>query len=373
MLKTAQELYEEEDSKLAPYAIKNKGSSERFFKESEHPFRLPFQRDRDRILHSRAFKRLQYKTQVFVNSIGDHFRTRLTHTLEVAGVSRSISTALGLNTHLSEVVALAHDLGHSPFGHAGQDILSDLMQSYGGFEHNKQSLRIVQKIENRYPDFPGLNLCKVCLLGLMKHGGEYGTTELKNLRKNIGPSLESLIVDFADEIAYNNHDIDDGLENGFLVQEDLSDVKIWQETYKEVQSNYKNAPQKLLNRKTVRTMIDRMTLDLLETTNEFLEQIDFGKQHDFHSTVSYSKEMKDKVLELKKFLHNRLYNHPRVLEMSERGKKIIEELFKHFLQNIHKIPESYKSRIEEDGKHRVIVDYIAGMTDRYAEQIYNRF
>ena len=273
MLKNIQTLYNEEDSKLAPYAIKNKGSGERVFPEVDHLYRLPFQRDRDRILHSRAFKRLQYKTQVFVNSEGDHFRTRLTHTLEVAGVSRSIATALGLNTYLSEVIALAHDLGHSPFGHAGQDILSELMKNYGGFEHNKQSLRIVQKIENRYPDFYGLNLCKLSLLGLMKHGGAYETSDLKTIRKETGPTLESLIVDFADEIAYNSHDVDDGIENNYLNLEELAGVKIWSETFREIRSVYKNAPLKLVIRKTVRTMIDSMTIDLLSTTNQNIENL----------------------------------------------------------------------------------------------------
>jgi dGTPase len=374
MLKTLAELYSEEDSKLALYAVKNSGSGLRVFQEEEHPYRLPFNRDRDRIYHSRAFKRLEYKTQVFINSEVGHFRTRLTHTLEVAGVSRSVAAALGLNDHLAECIALAHDLGHAPFGHAGQDILQDLMRAHGGFEHNKQSLRIVQKLENRYPDFSGLNLCLETLRGIMKHGGDYEDSDLKDLRFQKGPSLESLITDHSDEIAYNSHDIEDGLEKGYINAEGLLEVEIWKENFLLVREKYPSVHPELILRKTVHAILNNMATDLIVNTNNNLEEYRITDETSLQKSwenrkdiVSYSQSMYKKVMQLKSYLYENLYSHPLVLSMSQKGQSIIEKLFFYFTKNPEKIAESYRKRIPEEGVYRCVADYISGMTDRYAE------
>jgi dGTPase len=272
MIKNIEELYKEEDAKIQPYGVKHRASRERVYEEKEHELRLPLHRDRDRIYHSRFFKRLQYKTQVFTNSEGDNFRTRLTHTLEVSGIARSVATNLGLNSHLAECIALAHDLGHAPFGHAGQDILSELMQGNGGFEHNKQSLRIVQILEKRYPEFPGINLCKVTLSGIMKHGGDYAKSELNELRLTEGPSLESLLTDLSDEIAYTCHDIEDGLEMEYISVESLMQVSLWKEMYTIMKNKYKEASMDLLTRSTIRGILNLLVTDLTTTTEMNLQK-----------------------------------------------------------------------------------------------------
>jgi dGTP triphosphohydrolase len=257
-------LYAEEDSKLSEFAVKNSETEERFFPEPPHPYRLPLHRDRDRIFHSRAFKRLEYKTQVFINSEGDNFRTRLTHTLEVAGISRTVSTALGLNSNLAEVISLAHDLGHTPFGHAGQDILSDLMKESGGFEHNKQSLRIVRSLETRYPEFPGLNLCRMTLIGLLKHGSDYEKTDLYIMRQEQGPSLEALVSDISDEIAYTHHDIEDGLERNLISAENLKQCELWQKHYLESYELFSHLHDDLIIRKALRSMMNEVVTDFFD-------------------------------------------------------------------------------------------------------------
>ena len=347
MIKNIEELYKEEDAKIQPYGVKHRASRERVYEEKEHELRLPLHRDRDRIYHSRFFKRLQYKTQVFTNSEGDNFRTRLTHTLEVSGIARSVATNLGLNSHLAECIALAHDLGHAPFGHAGQDILSELMQGNGGFEHNKQSLRIVQILEKRYPEFPGINLCKVTLSGIMKHGGDYAKSELNELRLTEGPSLESLLTDLSDEIAYTCHDIED---------------------------KYKEASMDLLTRSTIRGILNLLVTDLTTTIEMNLQKNKIQTSADLKKIwsegiriVGYSEEVFHQVRVLKKYLLDDLYHHERVVQMSTRGQDIIEKLFAYFLNHLEEIPEAYRKRMEEDGKYRAVCDYISGMTDRYAE------
>lgn len=378
MIKFLSNLYEEEDNKLAPYAIKNSESAERTYPEEEHPYRLPFHRDRDRIYHSRSFKRLEYKTQVFINSEGDHFRTRLTHTLEVAGVSRTVATALGLNPHLSECIALAHDIGHPPFGHAGQDILHELMKNYGGFEHNKQSLRVVQKLENRYPEFHGLNLTMHTLRGIMKHGGDYEKSDLNSIRLEHGPSLEALITDYSDEIAYTNHDIEDGLEKKYITISGLMNVRIWKDNYIPISEQYNSMGQDLVIRKTIRAILNHMVTDLIYTTNSNLEKHRIKDRETlFHAwkerkeIVYHSSEIYPRIKELKKYLYENLYNHEKVLAMSMKGQQIIEKLFFHFCKNPMSVPDSYNKRISEEGVERVVADYISGMTDRYAELKYN--
>lgn len=367
-------LYTEEDSKLSDFAVKNIETEERFYPEPPHLYRLPLHRDRDRIFHSRAFKRLEYKTQVFINSEGDNFRTRLTHTLEVAGISRTVSTALGLNTHLAEVISLAHDLGHTPFGHAGQEILSELMKEDGGFEHNKQSLRIVRSLENRYPEFPGLNLCRMTLIGLLKHGTEYEKTDLYILRQEQGPSLEALVADFSDEIAYTHHDIEDGLERNLISAEDLKSCDLWRKHYDESVDLYSHLHQDIIIRRALRSMMNEVVTDLIETTERTLFHLNIMNRKNLGDAwkrgerpVGYSSEILPHILKLKTYLRENLYQHETVINKSQYGQNIIEFLFHYLLKNSHLIPENYKKRAEQEGYPRAISDYISGMTDRYAE------
>ncbi|MGE8722500.1 deoxyguanosinetriphosphate triphosphohydrolase [Leptospira terpstrae] len=372
MKKGRNELLAEEEKILAPYAVGSKKPGEREYPEPEHPYRLPFQRDRDRIIHSHAFKRLEYKTQVFVYSEGDHFRNRLTHTLEVAGISKTISKVLGLNEDLSETIALAHDLGHSPFGHAGQEALSELMRGKGGFEHNKQSLRVVRKLERRYPEFPGLNLCGETLLGIMKHGGDYETSELLDVRRDMGPSLEAMVVDSSDEITYSAHDLEDGLESGLLKLFDVKELKIW----KRIEDSLpKNIPsdKDFTSRSAGRVLLNLMVSDLIDSIENRLQQYSIHSREDVSKAflsqkklVQFTEEFYLEFKELKSFLFGKLYRHPEVSRMSERGKETIFLLFKHFESHPESIPESYRNREEEEGRMRIICDYIAGMTDRYA-------
>lgn len=378
MIKTIDELYKEEDSKIFHYGVKHSESKERVYNEKGHAFRLPLQRDRDRIYHSRFFKRLQYKTQVFTNSEGDNFRTRLTHTLEVSGIARSIATNLGLNSLLAECIALAHDMGHAPFGHAGQEILSELMKGKGGFEHNKQSLRIVQILEKRYPEFPGINLCKVTLSGIMKHGGDYAKSELNELRLTQGPNLESLITDISDEIAYSCHDIEDGLEMEFISVDSLMQVRLWKDIYTMMKEKYKEANSDILARSTIRGILNLLVTDITITTEENLKKNNIQTSEDLKRVwekgiriASYSDEVFTQIRELKSFLFQELYHHERVIQMSTRGQYIIEQLFNYFLENTREIPEAYRIRMEDDGEYRAVCDYISGMTDRYAELQYN--
>ncbi|MCH1910970.1 deoxyguanosinetriphosphate triphosphohydrolase [Leptospira noguchii] len=371
------DLLQKETETLAPYAISNANNGGRIYEEEEHSYRLPFQRDRDRILHSSAFKRLQYKTQVFIFSVGENYRNRMTHTLEVAGLSRTIASALGLNSLLSESIALAHDLGHTPFGHAGQEILSGLMKDYGGFEHNKQSLRIVTSIEKKYPNFPGLNLCRETLKGLMKHGTDYDSSVILLERKENGPSLEGMIADLSDEIAYTNHDIEDGWEMGYLHLGDLLENPFWKEVYEECKDQYKEVGEKILIRTSIRTLTNFLVSDLIQSISSALEKNQIQSNEDLSflwkqdiRIASFSNQVDLKFRELKSFLYEKLYRHEDLIRMSDYGKKIIESLFHYFLKHPEKIPETYKERIEDESLHRVISDYVAGMTDRYAEKIY---
>ena len=367
-------LYNEEDSKLSDYAVKNSETEERFYPEPPHYYRLPLHRDRDRIFHSRAFKRLEYKTQVFINSEGDNFRTRLTHTLEVAGISRTISTALGLNSNLSEVISLAHDLGHTPFGHMGQDILSELMKDYGGFEHNKQSLRIVRSLENRYPEFPGLNLCRATLVGLLKHGADYEKSELLIMRQDSGPSVEAIICDFSDEIAYTHHDIEDGFERKLISPESLKSCKLWNKHYQEALEVFGHLHEDLIIRKALRSMMNEVITDLIENTEKNLFRMNIMNRKNFSESfkagerpINYSDEIFNGVIQLKTYLRENLYLHEEVLSKSKWGQKIIEFLFNYLLKNPSLIPENFRKRSQQEGIHRSISDYISGMTDRYAE------
>jgi dGTPase len=376
MIKKIQDIIQEENARLAPYAVVHTIPGDRIFSEKDHEFRLPLQRDKDRIIHCQAFRRLEYKTQVFIAAIGDNYRNRLTHTLEVSGITRSVALSLGLNTYLAESIALAHDLGHAPFGHAGQDILQDLMNGKGGFEHNKQSLRIVEYLENRYASFPGLNLCLETLMGIMKHGGDYQNSPHLQTRKESGPSLESMITDVCDGIAYNNHDVEDGYDSNLLTLDDLLDVPIFKSNFTIVKELFPKSDKKLLVRETIRSMLNSMTIDLITEINNRLTKENVNSREDITNSfqkgirlVGFSPSMESSVLELKDFLKTKLYQHPMVLDLSNFGKEIIEVLFEYFSKNTNELPKSYKSRIDQDGKFRVVCDYIAGMTDRYAEEI----
>lgn len=361
---------------LAPYAIANEQSRGRRFPEPEHPYRGPFQRDRDRIVHSRAFRRLEYKTQVFVNHEGDHYRTRLTHSLEVAQIARTVSAALELNTDLSETLALSHDMGHPPFGHSGQDVLDALMKDFGGFEHNLQTLRIVEKLEEKYLDFPGLNLTFEAREGIVKHSTVYKgmPDQPENLKEYVldeFPPLEAQIIDLCDEIAYNNHDLDDGLESKLLDLNELQErVTIFREIYQKVRIEYPNAQLKLVVNATIIHLINTLVTDLIENVRVTLKKESIGSLEEIRKAprmlVSFSDGVAEMNRELKSYLLTRMYNHYRVHRMKSKAKRMLEALFRVYQDDPKLMPPRYAARIKVEGKERIICDYIAGMTDRYA-------
>jgi dGTPase len=361
---------------LAPYAVKSGHTGGRLYPEDEHPFRLAFQRDRDRVVHSTAFRRLEYKTQVFVNHEGDHYRTRLTHTLEVAQIARTIARSLRLNEDLTEAIALAHDLGHPPFGHAGEGAMNHLMQPYGGFEHNQQSLRIVEVLEVRYPDFPGLNLTWETRDGLKKHQPRFRPDADPRQAIPVGPSLESQVADYADEIAYNNHDIDDGLTSHMIQLEDLAQVPLWNEHYRDVAQRFPHAPREVQWRQTVRAIINSLVIDLCSETLAGLQaaQIE-GVERVRQSAkrlVTFSPTLEKRNHELKLFLLENLYRHYRVVRMSEKAGRIVQALFQAYMEAPKQLPPGFHRRIATEGQPRVVCDYIAGMTDRFALDEYQK-
>jgi dGTPase len=357
---------------LAPYAARPEDSRGRKHRELPPRSRSEYQRDRDRIVHSTAFRRLEYKTQVFVNHEGDLFRTRLTHSLEVAQIARSLARNLDLNEDLTEAVALAHDLGHTPFGHTGQDALNACMKPYGGFEHNLQSLRVVDVLEQRYATFDGLNLTFEAREGVLKHCspknarllGDVGERFLKKRR----PSLEAQIANLADEIAYNNHDVDDGVRSGLLDLEQLSQVKIVARHMKAVRKQYPRIEPQRLRHEMVRRMIDTLVTDLLRASAESIRLHAPGDIEDVRrapALIGFSPRIRDESLELKRFLHQNLYRHYRVVRMSAKAARIVRELFEAFLADPRLLPPDFQAQASNDAP-RAIADYIAGMTDRYA-------
>jgi dGTPase len=365
-----EDLERREQEILAPYAVKSAYAGGRAYPEEEHPFRLAFQRDRDRIVHSTAFRRLEYKTQVFVNHEGDHFRTRLTHTLEVAQIARTIARSLRLNEDLTEAIALAHDLGHPPFGHAGERAMNEMMQPYGGFEHNQQSLRIVEVLEERYPEFPGLNLTWETRDGLKKHQPRVSPPDANGLTAAVGPSLEAQITDYADEIAYNNHDIDDGLTSQMIELESLREVPLWEEHFREIQQRFRQVPRKIQWRQTIRTIINSLVLDLCEETLRRLAASPIAHAEDVRHApqlaVGFGQAMARQNAELKRFLLEHLYRHYRVIRMAEKARRIIQDLFTVYADSPRQMPPGFSVRIPTEGMPRVVCDYIAGMTDRFA-------
>ena len=357
---------------LAPYAANPELSIGRHHAEPASSTRNAFQRDRDRIIHSTAFRRLEYKTQVFVNHEGDLFRTRLTHSLEVAQMARGIARTLNLHEDLTEAIALAHDLGHTPFGHAGQDALNDCMRDYGGFEHNLQSLRVVDQLEQRYAEFDGLNLTFEVREGILKHcsirnAKQLGDVGVRFIEKT-SPSLEAQLTNYADEIAYNNHDIDDGLRSGLITIEQLSTVELFAQNLAQVKAKYPTLEQKRLVHETIRRMINTLVVDLCTQSAKNIAQHQPSSIDDIRKLpqlVSFSEDVAKQNLKLKQFLRKNLYQHYKVNRMSAKAVRIVRELFACFYENTGLLPSEFQVYAEVD-KARAVADYIAGMTDRFA-------
>ncbi|MES2578930.1 MAG: deoxyguanosinetriphosphate triphosphohydrolase [Pseudomonadota bacterium] len=363
---------------LASYAANPELSTGRRFEEPPSPLRNAFQRDRDRIIHSTAFRRLEYKTQVFVNHEGDLFRTRLTHSLEVAQIARGIARTLNLHEDLTEAIALAHDLGHTPFGHAGQDALNDCMRDYGGFEHNLQSLRVVDKLEQRYAEFDGLNLTFELREGILKHCSIKNAKQLGDVGQRFidktNPSLEAQLTNFADEIAYNNHDIDDGLRSGLITVEQLQQVELFNSQLEIVKTKYPKLEQRRLIHETVRRMINILVVDLCHTSAQNIAKHAPQTIQDIRQApylISFSPDMTKKNHSLKQFLRKNLYHHYKVNRMSAKAMRIIRELFEVFFNDFTLMPPEHQMHAQLDNA-RAVADYIAGMTDRFAIREHRR-
>ncbi|MES2501880.1 MAG: deoxyguanosinetriphosphate triphosphohydrolase [Pseudomonadota bacterium] len=363
---------------LAVYAANPEATLGRRFEEPASPLRNAFQRDRDRIIHSTAFRRLEYKTQVFVNHEGDLFRTRLTHSLEVAQIARGIARTLNLHEDLTEAIALAHDLGHTPFGHAGQDALNDCMRDYGGFEHNLQSLRVVDQLEQRYAEFDGLNLTFELREGILKHCSLKNAKQLGDVGQRFidktNPSLEAQLTNFADEIAYNNHDIDDGLRSGLITIEQLQEVALFNSQLEIVKAKHPKLEQRRLIHETVRRMINILVVDLCETSAQNIKQVAPQSIQDIRNApylIAFSSDISQQNLALKQFLRKNLYHHYKVNRMSAKAMRIIRELFEVFFSDPSLMPPEHQQHANTD-KARAVADYIAGMTDRFAIREHRR-
>jgi dGTPase len=373
-----QALEAREAATLAPYAMLSRDSRGRVHAEAEHPTRMVFQRDRDRIIHSTAFRRLEYKTQVFVNHEGDYYRTRLTHTVEAAQVTRTLARMLGLNEDFAETVALAHDLGHTPFGHAGERTLDRLMAPFGGFEHNAQSLRIVDVLEERYPSFRGLNLSWEVREGIVKHSTRYDRPQVVEFGADAAPCLEAQIVDFADEVAYTAHDVDDGLQSGMIDPEDLATVPLWRDAWAEASARAPGAPTRVLRYQAVRRLIDWMVTDLAQTLTSRLDREGIDSLARVRAVlprlVEFSPAMAERHRALKGFLYDRLYHHHRVTRMTQKADRIMTALFEVYMAEPKQLPPHVTGRTQDEGETmpRVIADYIAGMTDRFALEEYKK-
>jgi len=372
---------------LKAYAAAESRTKGRTYPEPTHPYRGEFQRDRDRVIHSTAFRRLVYKTQVFVNHEGDHYRTRLTHSLEVAQIGRTVALSLGLNEQLVEAICLAHDLGHTPFGHAGQSALNRCMKPFGGFEHNLQSLRVVDELEEKYAQFPGLNLTYETREGILKHCSKRNARQLGELGERFlqrrHPGLEAQLANIVDEIAYNNHDVDDGLRAGLLTEEELSAVDLFREKYEQVRDRNKNIGRRVLIHETVRAMIDEVVTDLVNNTRDALEENMPADIEAVRSSpqllVSLSDSTYARHRALKNFLHDSLYRHERVQAMSNKAHDVVSGLFECYMSDIHAMPKQHAGRAAQwesetgdMGRARAVADYVAGMTDRYAYSAYRR-
>jgi len=362
-------IQEAEKQILAPYAALSSETRGREHPEKSHEYRTEYQRDRERIIHSRAFRRLEYKTQVFINHEGDHYRTRLTHTIEVAQIARAIARAMRLNEDLAEGIALAHDLGHTPFGHVGEKELDGLLKNHGGFEHNRQSLRVVEVLEKRYADFPGLNLTWETREGIIKHSGTYDRPESGSFIPEEQPSLEAQIIDQADEIAYNNHDLDDGLASGILRYDEVKNLEMWRmavERYgRPLPSSVKSA-----TREVIRTIINLLVSDLIDSTEKNIAEKNIKSYMDVKKaggrTAAFSGAITAANSELKNFLRDNLYRNYHVTRVSLKSQRVINDLFTIYTEHPETMPDRHREEIERQGLIRTVTDFIAGMTDRYA-------
>ena len=363
---------------LALYAARSSESRGRKHHEELRDRRPAFERDRDRIIHSAAFRRLEYKTQVFVNHEGDYYRTRLTHSLEVAQIGKAIARRLRLNEELTEAMALAHDLGHTPFGHTGEEVLNRLMEESGGFEHNLQSLRVVDELEERYPTFNGLNLSWEVREGIIKHSSPYDrpTGIIEEFMPGVVPTVEAQIINFADEIAYNNHDIDDGLKSGLLNLKQLRQVGLWQEMHESILSRYPGLDEERAKCQTISALIGSYINDLSANTLKNLESANIGTMEELRranrQVVEFSPSFAENNRQLKRFLFENLYRHYKVERMRVKAERYISMLFDTYLKHPTLLPHKYVKRMESVGRERVICDYIAGMTDRFALDEFKR-
>ncbi len=377
MPRTRQELELLERQSLAPYAQFSADTRGRKHDEPPPVWRTEYQRDRDRVIHSRAFRRLEYKTQVFLNGTGDHLRTRLTHTIEVAAGARNISSALRLNTDLAESIALAHDLGHSPFGHKGETVLARLMRGHGGFEHNLHSLRIVEELEEKYPGFPGLNLSWEVLEGLAKHQTAYDHPDRRKGFDAKNTSLEAQVANLADEIAYYSHDLDDGLDSGLLQESQLAkNVEVWAQAAHTVKKDHRVLPEECRRYYTIRTIIDLQIRDVVENSEQLIQAAGVKSADDVRrhpgALIQYSPARRKLNLQLRDYLYKNLYYNPIVHRPNVRAVKMLKLLFKHFLAHPKEIGDSSRRRLKKTGLHRAVCDYLAGMTDRYVMLEYAR-
>ena len=364
-----------EDQTLAPYAVHASQSKGRLHPESEPDYRTCFQRDRDRILHTTAFRRLEYKTQVFINFEGDYYRTRLTHTLEVAQIGRTIARALGANEDLTEAICLAHDLGHPPFGHSGESTLNHLMQGFGGFNHNHHSFRIVTEVEKRYPEFPGLNLTWEVLEGIVKHETEYDKSDASLFDPGLRGHLEAQITNVADELAYTSHDLDDGLRSRLITPEMLEGIELWQMAAVRFRKQGELIDD-LERHQIIRELIGLEVSSMIADTAKHIDDSGIKSLHDLqslpHNLVGFDDEMKANNRVLKDFLYKNMYTHYRVLRMQKKAEIILTALFNAYKELPTMMPPQFQVQIEEKGKERTICDYLAGMTDRFAVEEYQK-
>ncbi|RPJ51358.1 MAG: deoxyguanosinetriphosphate triphosphohydrolase [Chloroflexi bacterium] len=374
MIFTREQLEDLESQQLAPYGMRSKNSRGRLYPEDEAEYRTRYQRDRDRILHTTAFRRLEYKTQVFINYEGDYYRTRLTHTLEVTQIGRTLARAIGANEDLTEAICLAHDLGHPPFGHSGETILSRLMRDQGGFDHNKQSFRIVTELERRYPDFPGLNLSYEVLEGLVKHETEYDIADSRDFNPDLRGDIEAQIANVADEMTYTAHDLDDGLRSGMITAPMLAGLALWEIVLKSIgepDSAETGAELEDLTRhRVVRRLIGIEMNDLIHSTDQRLRESGVRSVDELqrlpYNVVSFSEDMRRRNREIKDFLYNNMYRHYRVMRMAVKAERIVKDLFDAYCSEPMILPKHIQDVIAERGLEHTVCDYIAGMTDRFA-------
>lgn len=378
MIMWREELEQQEAERLAAYAMKCRDSRGREYPEDEHAYRTAYQRDRDRIIHTTAFRRLEYKTQVFIITEGDYYRTRLTHTIEVAQIGRTIARALRANEDLTEAICLAHDLGHGPFGHSGEETLNELMADHGGFDHNHQSLRIVEKLERRFPDFYGLNLSWEVREGIMKHESEYDRGLALAYDPDKRGTLECQIVNAADEIAYSTADLDDGLRSGMITpgQLEAADLTLWQEVTHELGIDPGAGFSEMDRHRVIRRLVGKHVTDVTQATDEMLQASNVQSVDDIRSlpsnVVTHSEAMQAKNRELKDFLYKNLYRHWRVMRMASKAHRFLTELVHLYVAEPRLLPWETQARLENETLQRVVCDYIAGMTDRYALQEYQK-